>query len=373
MGNLIIYMIIDGDLMPKLLKRKESKFEPDICLFSDLHLDDRKDFEKIDSTTGLNIRLVEGLEILDQIFLLKKDYPSIITYLSLGDIFERKDKIPNHILLAFKERLAKKPKDTAFVNLLGNHDSNLKNFSALKIFDTDFFQLIENYFDIPDSKAAFISYQRDFKIFRTLWNEAHLYNLKYLFFHQELPGGVYESGKIIENDLHNLPFNQNITYISGHLHLPQKVGQVLYLGSPYPTKFLDKPRDHFIYLLNSQTNEMKEVKLNYSDFITLPPFSDIDPSDVFNNYIRIKGEINQQDWSMEIRDKIKKDLESYGAKAIIFDVKVRRQKTKTKISSARTDDEIIKEYFIAEAKEQKLDGEKAVTTALEIFENVNQN
>ncbi len=66
-------------------------------------------------------------------------------------------------------------------------------------------------------------------------------------------------------------------------------------------------------------------------------------------------------------------MESYGAKAIIFDVKVRRQKTKTKISSARTDDEIIKEYFIAEAKEQKLDGEKAVTTALEIFENVNQN
>ena len=109
---------------------------PDSLIYSDLHLHERKEFGRIDDKTGLNIRLVEGLDILQQIIDIINAHPEIKFVYFLGDIFELKDKVPNHILLEFQKKLEEIERTNVIhFALLGNHDYNIIKYPISKLFD----------------------------------------------------------------------------------------------------------------------------------------------------------------------------------------------------------------------------------------------
>ena len=346
----------------------------DTLVFSDLHLHDRKELSKINPNTGLSTRLEEGLSILDQIIDILTGNPEITTLLFLGDLFELKDRVPNHILIECKKRFEKPAKrKIIFKALKGNHDFNLTNYPIIQMFDS-FMEVITEPVLMSTFEMAFIPYQKEMKDFYDALAKLNKLEPRFVFFHQELPGGEYESGKRVPGSIRLITkslMNPNTTYISGHLHKPQTVGEIIFVGAPYHTKH-GVEGDRYILLLHSQTKEMKRIKLEYPEFITIS-FEDMKDKDylkssINNNHIRFMDTIEKpEDWASS-KKIIREKLESLEARSVTFKVAFKRP-TLVKLPSNKLydDREVIKTYL---GKEYGNDPQKErlIQCGLEIFD-----
>ncbi len=335
------------------MPKKEDPFDiqPDTLLFSDLHLHDRKEFSRVDPITGLNTRLAEGLSILDQIIEVCK-MPSIKHAFFLGDVFERKDSISNHILIEFGKRLEQFTEiGVVLFCLRGNHDFSLPNYPILSLFENEpYFHFVDKLSEILD-KIVFIPFHREWEDFEKDWKDIDKLKPDVVCFHQEIPGGVYESSKPIPG-IWTLKTDPDILYLSGHLHRPQKVHGIQFLGGPYPIKFSEENQDRFIWLYNSKTKQLRPLKLKYSEFISVGyydfgfPKKDIWWDTVANgNYVRVLGEVKKENFDPDSKKKIREALEKAGAKAVTFNIKI-KQKNQPEIleESILEDTELIQKY-----------------------------
>ncbi len=371
--------------MKKILKATTSPWDinPDALLFTDLHLHERSELSRADSETGLNSRFLEGLSILYQIHSVLVTHPIIKKVFYLGDFFELKDRIPNHILIEFEKHLiAILNTGVKFIALRGNHDFNLEKYSILEIFKflkgSKF--VSEPIVHIGDDlkNIGLLPFQRNYDKFVESWNFLHEhYNLDYLFFHQEVPGAKYESGKIVPFSKVGtlLQTNSTTIYISGHLHNAQKVGVVQYLGSPYHIKFSDEGISKFIYLLNISEKRTSSLKLTYPEFIHLN-IADTKTDDLFNRnikdkYIKLIGEINPaiDIWDSKIKSSIRKKLENGGAKGVTFDVDIIRPE-KQEIPQEKIEDDkyVIETYLRKVHLSSGLNLDRLIKMGIDIFE-----
>ncbi len=358
------------------MPKKEDPFDiqPDTLLFSDLHLHDRKEFSRMDPITGLNTRLAEGLSILDQIIEVCK-MPSIKHAFFLGDVFERKDSISNHILIEFGKRLEQFTEiGVVLFCLRGNHDFSLPNYPIPSLFENEpYFHFVDKLSEILD-KIVFIPFHREWEDFEKDWKDVDKLKPDVVCFHQEIPGGVYESGKPIPG-IWTLKTDPDILYLSGHLHRPQKVHGIQFLGSPYPIKFSDEGQDRFVWLYNSKTRELRPLKLKYSEFVSINIYEENNyfnipkESEIHGNYIRIVGEVQKEEWNQEMKKNLKEECERLGAKAVAFNIKI-KQKNQPEISeeSILGDTELIRKY----AKENKgeMNLKSLEETGLEVWESL---
>lgn len=84
-----------------------------------------------------------------------------------------------------------------------------------------------------------------------------------VFMHQSVIGSVASNGYLMEEGLRQSYFKKfNGSVFSGDIHLPQKVGPVTYVGSPYSIRFNDHFDGRAISLTNpeSRTDTGKKVK-----------------------------------------------------------------------------------------------------------------
>jgi len=366
--------------MTKLLKRKVISnpfdIDPDTIFFSDLHLHDRKEFSRVDPNTGLNVRLLEGLNILDQIKEVCDKNPKINTVVNLGDVFELKDRVPNQLLTEFKNKLNLFLNENIFfISLKGNHDFNLPNYPTLSIIENDYFHFVRG--SEWNREIYFVPFQREWEDFKKEWENVHNQKIKptIICLHQEIPGTTYETGKLIKG-VWDLKTDPDILYLSGHLHKAQKVHGIQFLGSPYPTKFLPQDNEnYYIWLYNSQTKQLKPLRLNYSKFISMNYYElDTPKKEEFENiargnYIKIVGDILPEDYDRKYNKTIKDNFEKFGAKAVIFNIKIKHP-SQPEISETliENDDEIIKNY--AEKNKENLDIKKLTQVGLGVYRNI---
>jgi DNA repair exonuclease SbcCD nuclease subunit len=348
---------------------------PDYLFFSDLHLHDRKDLSQIDPNTGLNTRLAEGLGVLDQIIDICKNHPSIRIIFHLGDIFERKDNVPNQILIEFKNRLKiiRDNLDIPFYSLKGNHDFSLPNYPTLFLFgDVSFINVPML---LPNYEISFIPYQTKWEQFEEAWIKTHKTKPSIICIHQDIPGGVYETGKLIIGEW-TLKTDPNILYLSGHLHRPQKVHGIQFLGSPYQVRFSDEQQERYIWLYNNKSKQLKQFQLNSAKFVSLnyydlndgPAFDGIEDA-VKGNYVRIIGDVNREDYDQQTKKNLKTNLEQMGAKVVIFQIKIKKQ-SQIEIQDKITDDlDIICDYAQKNVVEG-LDVSKLIKKGQEIYESL---
>lgn len=353
------------------------EIKPDVLIFSDLHLHERKEFSRVDPKTGLNTRLAEGLSILDQIIEIRDQHLELKWILNLGDIFELKDRIPNHILIEYQNRITKltdeaysHPYKTPYLTLMGNHDFNLPNYPSLKLFDN---QALSPLISKPQAidPWGFIPFQRNYddfiKALVSLNNQTNP-QLNIIFFHQELSGGEYESGKIVPGIFPSGLFKHDITYISGHLHKYQKVGPVVYIGGPYQKNFSDEGCRKYVWLLNSKTREMAPLELNYPKFVTIKADQLVSDEEIKGNYIRITGEVEIQDWTPARKKLIKDMAEKAGVLGVSLKVTVKRpHQSKIPENKIEDDDSIIRLYVDENFKEADIDQEKLFKIGVETF------
>lgn len=166
------------------------------------------------------------------------------TLLILGDLTDAKDnhsaRLVNRIVHALTDLNVK----NVYV-LKGNHDYALDGWP--------FFKFLRHlpgfhYIDSPTrvgEDILFLPHTRDPK---KDWAGVDFRRYAYVFMHQTVSGAVASNGEVMEADSGLQPsFRAPRTKIfSGDIHVPQVVGDVEYVGSPYPVHFGDTFRGRVV-------------------------------------------------------------------------------------------------------------------------------
>ena len=353
------------------LKRRINTFTPDRMFVSDLHIQERKDIGRINPITNLNSRLEDGLNILSQIRDVQQQYHIPVIWF-LGDWFEFKDRIPNHVLIEFGISFNNIADQSEMIySLLGNHDFQWKEYPTIKLFDKENVKIIDKPSVIVDNKmiVGCLPYRRKWKDFEEDWKTLHQSKaLDIVIMHQDIPGVSYDSGFVSQGSF-NLPTLPGVIYLAGHIHTPQKLGQIQFLGSPYPDEFGSNEGERFIWLLESSTKEIRPYQLHYREFIDVEFLSDIHTKDLENQYVRIVGEVTNSQERHELQE-LKTNLEKV-AQAVV--VKVKQLSTKTErennVPVFANDKDAITSYVNSNLNPNgNLNAETAIIIGLELHE-----
>jgi DNA repair exonuclease SbcCD nuclease subunit len=171
--------------------------------------------------------------------------------LILGDVTDAKDyhsaQLVNRLTGEFSNLLQRFPKLTVRV-LAGNHDWLRQGgvfFKFLEHLGPRITFITEPYEDTLDDEAAalFLPYSknpaRD-------WANQDFSHYDYLFIHQTVKGSIASNGQAMEGE-ELPPLNAGKVY-SGDIHVPQKIGAVEYVGSPYHVHFGDSFRGRCVVI-----------------------------------------------------------------------------------------------------------------------------
>lgn len=205
-----------------------------MLLISDLHLTDKK----MDSYRW---------EIFDFVLKYYKKHEDK-NLLILGDLTDAKDhhsaKLVNWIV---RELLLLRDEGMEIFILKGNHDyidSNLPYFAFLERYEFVNYITVPKVWLIQGERCLFLPHTRnpldEWQIDKQVQKNKKKCSL--VFMHQSVIGSVTSNGYLMEQGLSPRYFNQFRGQVfSGDIHVPQKVGPVIYVGSPYSVRF----NDHF--------------------------------------------------------------------------------------------------------------------------------
>ena len=187
-----------------------------ILMFSDLHLSD--------ATKELAERLLRQI--------LQEDVEAVF---HLGDLFDQKDRIPNHLqkmIIDFVTVLQWQGKK--FFALFGNHDGYLKDFPSACYLD-----------HLPNAKLIteptlvmkyfyFVPYDTDYEKIKRAIREAPLV-ARYCCIHADIEGFSRASNVIKRTTLENR-FKK---IFIGHIHQPTREGKFICIGNPFARNFTE--------------------------------------------------------------------------------------------------------------------------------------
>jgi len=221
-----------------------------IAIFSDLHLDE-KNFE-------------ENEKLLDWLLRQVNDCSELIC---LGDVFEKKDRIPNKIKNLFVDFVSNLHTNVRFYVLMGNHDYVDRNNPSLR-----FLNGFEGVLFVEDvlieEERIFVPFMEESEFLKTL---EKLPKKKYLFIHQFVKE-IFPYGTDLELR-HFFGFNR---IFAGHYHTFARVKnyfkncEFISVGMPLPRDFRDadensKRKKRGIIKLKDLNSEIEFVE--YKDFI----------------------------------------------------------------------------------------------------------
>lgn len=339
-------------------------------LMADLQLDERKEFSTM--KVGLNSRLLEGLSIINQLNPLIMKYGVKHIFL-LGDVFEKKDRIPARIMYLFADEVSRLK--CPMTVLKGNHDFAEDDYPPIKLLTREGklyfvdYPLITSYFG---THIAFLPYFRKLEKFKEEWENLHQainktnIKPKLFLFHNTIPGAMLNPKKKLEGEL-SLTTLPGVKYLGGDIHLAQRLGRIQYLGSPYQINFGEEDQEKFVYLFDGEET-LKPVQLKYPKFVSIPiddkytedsPILDL----IEGNYIRITGEILKE--QKQDLEKLKELISEFGPQFIISTVNYKSQKS-ARIEAEKNDQQAVITEFL-EKTETDLDKTKLKEIGLSLL------
>ena len=344
----------------------------DFLYLADLQLGERKEFN-VPTDKGLNSRLLEGIDIIDQVGEIARKYNIKMVFL-LGDVFELKDRIPARIMILFAEAVAKF--SCPLIILKGNHDFAEDDYPPIKLLlregKIDF--ISNPWIDFSETSItngiAFLPYFRKYEQFKEEWNRLHFLikghskPTKLFLFHNTVPGSKFSNNYKVEGEF-DLPTIEGIRYLAGDIHLPQRVGPIQYLGSPYQVDFGEEGQEKFVYLHDTTQDILTPIELKYPKFVSvdISIINDVSSADVEGNYIRMIGEVLKERKSQA--EECKKILESWNPKFVISAIKYRSEK-KSRIESSKDDHKTVLSEFLQQS-ETDLDKTRLLEMGLDLI------
>ena len=166
------------------------------------------------------------------------------TLLVLGDVTDSKDQhnaeLVNHVVREFDKLRAAVPR---IVILMGNHDFLRDGNMFFKFLDAlpgiEVVTSPSEDKDIKGESTFFLPYSKNPV---KDWDGLDFSHYRYMFMHQTVKGARSSNGQEMEGE--TLPPLNAAKVYSGDIHVPQIIGAVEYVGSPYHVHFGDsfKPR-----------------------------------------------------------------------------------------------------------------------------------
>lgn len=160
----------------------------------------------------------------------------------LGDITERKNNHSANLVNKIVNEFAKLGTKCEIMLLRGNHDYSEKSESYFRFLaNLDNITFVDKIMYLKRCKQLFIPHT-----FNPTedWKELDKYkdiHLDYIFLHQAIKNSKSSTGYELQSGISADYFkNFNVKrIIAGDIHVPQDIGNVTYVGSPYPVYFGD--------------------------------------------------------------------------------------------------------------------------------------
>lgn len=277
-----------------------------VAMFSDLHVYPHfgmKQFEDI--AIGFLIHLMD---------YCKKNKIEKVYF--LGDFFHIKNKL--HVLPFVKSvdilrDFKKNGIDLTF--LIGNHDCpqmDTTDFSIMHAFK-EYGRVIPYYEweDIGNTRLHFLSYTQDLPKFEITQKEKNV-----LFGHLEINSFAMDGNFICNEGMNLNSFSMFDRVFSGHFHKHQIKENIIYVGSPYQTRFSERFDDKGFIVLDTDTTMWKFVKYEEAPKfkeITLDEIDQHDISEIQGNFVRLRT--NKDNLELP---KIKEKLLAAGVESVDF-------------------------------------------------------
>lgn len=172
----------------------------------------------------------------------------------MGDIFHSHEKVHVPSLNAALTMYETLSKTNQIITLVGNHDFINNKMFCTKDHSLNVFNSFSTIVDTPMvlDGCLFIPFVPISEI------EKVLQPAKCVFAHQEFKGATYGSGRVSE---HGSPIPP-MPVISGHIHIPQKLGTVEYVGVPWQTQF-DEEFDKSFVVVDSDTLSISRIPIKW--------------------------------------------------------------------------------------------------------------
>lgn len=177
----------------------------------------------------------------------------------LGDLVDRKDNHPAVLVNRIADEVRKTRDETGcnIVILAGNHDWLKEGEEFFKFLrHMDGVHYVTEPWEHTDTKGALSMFLPFAKDPATAWKG--LYSLEqydFVFMHQTIKGSIASNGQRMDGEALPDIFDGVGRIYSGDIHVPQKIGGIEYVGSPYHVHFGDNftPR---VVLLQSLNNAL---------------------------------------------------------------------------------------------------------------------
>lgn len=218
--------------------------------------------------------------------------------LILGDLTEKKDNHSSKLVNRLISKLHELPFEV--IILRGNHDYYDESFFKFLSYMENI-HFIDNVYSIDN--MLFVPHGKEL-------TEIDFTSFDYVFLHHQFKGSVLMNGYILDEGIDASIFNSySGRVLSGHIHKKGTVGNVEYIGSPYPVYFGDNDyKGRGIFL-----EENREFVFN--DCIARWGITLEHPSDIGNFNIKkddqVKVKIKLDEDKMYKWGEIKSDLKEY--------------------------------------------------------------
>jgi len=270
-------------------------------------------------------------KIFDFLEDLKEEY-DIENIFLLGDITEKKDNHSAKLVNRVCEELGSLSDDIEMLWILrGNHDGidpEWPFFRFLRLYNrivyyTEPTFASQGYLFLPHSKDPANEWQDILK--------KHIEDTEMVFMHQTVKGAKGSNGFILEG-LDPAIFSKFDGIIfSGDIHTPQKVGNVNYVGSPFPVYFGDNFTGNVILLDGKKWEriEYPTIKRTMLELdLTEDWFDNIECSEGDQFKIKLLVNRSNSDQFDEWKRDIKKGIESQGGIVISMELKLAEEKSR---------------------------------------------
>jgi len=170
----------------------------------------------------------------------------------------------------FFDRLAQR--HIKVIAILGNHDVFYRNTNEVNSMDIiessyDNIYVVEEYeeFKVGQKTFGMMSWVNNSNLERNL-ARIEAANTNYLLGHFEIKNFEMTKGNVADKGFEPSIFSKYDLVLSGHFHIKNKIGNILYIGNPFQTNWDDFSSDRGFHVYDSDTDEFTFIKNTYETY-----------------------------------------------------------------------------------------------------------
>lgn len=231
----------------------------------------------------------------------------------LGDFFHIKNKL--HVPPFIKSIDILRSMRSAKIELtfiIGNHDMPQLDTTDLSIIHAfeEYGKVISYYdfVDLNDTRMHFLSYTKELPKFEISDTKKNV-----LFSHLDIAKFAMEGSFLCKDGFAIKDFKQFDQVFSGHFHKHQVRKNIVYVGSPYQTRYSERHDEKGFVELDLDTLDWEFIIYDESPKFKEVDIESYDPEDIAGNFIRLKTHKD----SLNLED-IKQKLLDAGAETVDF-------------------------------------------------------